>query len=113
LTSEKRTKELIEQFKEQFKEQFDENDQPLKLEQLGEGHAIEQAAHAELQSFFLRQHERKVPPLVTAVAAAMLIGKIFGLAARDAEHLRQGLNQMISLMLVLAADVLAQREEKH
>jgi hypothetical protein len=70
----------------------------LTSEQRAEGRAIEIEAREEAINLDTWQSVREIPPITGAVACALLIGKIFGNAADNPQHLEQGLNEMLSIM---------------
>ena len=57
--------------------------------------------------FEAMQTMRGIHPMKTAASAAMLIGRIIGAAAADEEHVQEGLEQLIKIMNLCAADWLA------
>jgi hypothetical protein len=59
------------------------------------------------------QNTRGVHPMKIAASAAMLIGKIIGAASNDEAHVQQGLEHLIKIMNVCAADWLAAQQVKH
>lgn len=62
----------------------------------------------EAITLFVMQEQRGVPQITTAVAAALLIGKIIGSAATDREHLQEGLDHLAAVMNATGADWLQQ-----
>jgi hypothetical protein len=70
----------------------------------------QQNYHAALEGaclFEASQNGRGVHPMKTAAACAMLCGKIVGAAADDEAHVQQGLEHLIKIMNLTAADWLA------
>jgi hypothetical protein len=75
-------------------------------------HQVMHHAQAEADEVEQRQHLRGIPPLITATAAAMLIGKIVGAAADDDAQVRRALAPLTELMRLVANTWLPE-EVKH
>jgi hypothetical protein len=59
-------------------------------------------AQSEADDYEQCQQMRGIPPLITATAAAMLIGKIVGAAADDDAQVRRALAPLTELMRLVA-----------
>jgi hypothetical protein len=66
-----------------------------------------------LQSKALCRSWVGIPPITTGTACAMLIGKIFGCEADNADHLEEGLEGMIGIMRLSALAFLGERSIKN
>jgi hypothetical protein len=67
----------------------------------------EQRVNEEAADFELCQTIRGVPPMVTVGAMALVIGKLLGTASDDEAHLQRGVEYLISVIAMTAANHLA------
>jgi hypothetical protein len=87
----------------------------MEMEQimLEEGRAMQSAAIDEAIELYLESEARGVTPLMTALAAAMLIGQIIGSAATDEAHIDEGLDHLAGIMRSTALGWLGMQEVRH
>jgi hypothetical protein len=71
------------------------------------------AAQAGATAFAAWQEARGVAPIHIAGAAAVLIGRIVGTVADDEAHVQRGLEHLLKVMRLTAANYLAAQQLKH
>jgi hypothetical protein len=65
-------------------------------------HHVMRHAQSEADEYETCQQARGVPPLITATAAALLIGKIVGAAADDEAHVQRALAPLLEIARLVA-----------